>query len=126
MDSDIYTKAKYLGGVPSQLNLSLAPLYLNLGFCVSSQVATFHEHIAAQRNILFRKYFHDRTQCQLNIKQLRSPPHLLVTRLAMAMNVIRLAADIIHLGSIALLLLKIRASKNCAGEERVGVGRGLG
>ncbi len=36
-------------------------------------------------------------------------------------NVIRLSADIIHLGSIVLLLLKIRASKSCAGDDR---GRG--
>ncbi len=39
----------------------------------------------------------------------------------MSLNIIRLAADVIHLGSMILLLLKIRASKSCAGEEK---GRG--
>ncbi len=43
----------------------------------------------------------------------------------MVLNVIRLSADMVHLGSILLLLLKIRASKSCAGEEG-GIGRELG
>ncbi len=43
----------------------------------------------------------------------------------MGLNAIRLSADMVHLLSILLLLLKIRASKSCAGEEG-GVGEELG